>query len=125
MAELKRVGKLYKQAQSQPEAQAEPIAPPETTPAPTPEPESEPAEPITPEDAEKMREIALVWWPEMYPEILQSLVTQMFGWGAPADKYSASQIAHWLQGEEELVRDRIGELMAIRLADQYEDDEEE
>ncbi|MEG4446680.1 hypothetical protein QUB49_33825, partial [Microcoleus sp. AT9_B4] len=29
MAELKRVGKLYKQAQSQPEAQAEPIAQPE------------------------------------------------------------------------------------------------
>lgn len=86
----------------------------------------EPETAITPEDAEQMREIALVWWPEMYhPKTLQSLVTQMWGWGAPARKYSAVQIAQWLQGEDELVRDRIGELMAIRLADNYKDDEEQ
>jgi phage/plasmid-associated DNA primase len=80
---------------------------------------------IAPDDAEKMRDIALVWWPEMYPEALQSLVTQMFGWGEPAHKYSAVQIAQWLQGEDDLVKYRIGELMAKGLADNYEDDEEE
>ena len=115
----------------QPEAQAEP------TPTPTPAPETEPIaladnpqplEPekaIAPEDAEKMRDIALVWWPELYPECLQSLVTQMWGWGAPARKYSAAQIAQWLQGEDELVSSRIGELMAIGLADKCKEDEEE
>jgi hypothetical protein len=135
--ELRRIGKLYKQAQSQPEAQAEPIALPEPVTTPTapptvapPEPEPTPAKPepepaqIAPEDAVKMRDIALVWWPEMYPEGLQSLVAQMFGWGAPAKKYSASLIAQWLQGEEKLIRYRIAELMVIGLAD-YEDDEED
>ena len=87
-------------------------------PQPAPEPEI-----IAPADAEKMRDIALVWWPEMYPDALQSLVTQMFGRGAPAHKYSAVQIAWWLQGEDALVKYRIGELMAIGLADK--DDEEE
>jgi transcriptional regulator with XRE-family HTH domain len=87
-------------------------------PQPAPEPEI-----IAPADAEKMRDIALVWWPEMYPEALQSLVAQMFGWGAPAHKYSAVQIALWLQGEDHLVKYRIGELMAIGLADK-EDEEE-
>lgn len=72
-----------------------------------------------------MWDIALVWWPEMYPEGLQSLVAQMWGWGAPARKYSAAQIAQWLQEEDELVKYRIGELMAIGLAGNYEDDEEE
>jgi putative DNA primase/helicase len=106
---------------------AEPAEPaPETTPATTPEQEPEPAPGITPEDAEQMREIALVWWPEMYhPKTLQSLVTQMWGWGAPARKYSAAQIARWLQEEDELVRDRIGELMGMGLADNYKDEEEE
>ncbi len=86
----------------------------------------EPETAITPEDAEQMREIALVWWPEMYhPKTLQSLITQMFGWGAPARKYSAAQIARWLQEEDELVRDRIGELMGMGLADNYKDEEEE
>jgi len=77
------------------------------------------------EDAAKMRDIAVVWWPEMYPDALQSLIAQMFGWGAPARKYSAVQIAQWLQGEDDLVKYRIGELMAIGLADSYENDEEE
>lgn len=91
-----------------------------------PEPAELDAETITPEDAAKMRDIALVWWPELYhPETLQSLVTQMFGWGAPADKYSAVQIAQWLQGEDELVQYRIGEIMAIGLADHCEADAEE
>ncbi|MEG4306837.1 hypothetical protein [Microcoleus sp. D3_18a_C4] len=87
---------------------------PEITPAPTPEQEPELTPAIAPEDAAKMREIALVWWPEMYPEALQSLVTQMFGWNAPARKYSAVQIAGWLQGEDELVRDRISELWLLK-----------
>ena len=145
--ELKRIGKLYKQAHPSPPpiVEAEPIALPDNSPAqesaetapetaPTPEPVPEPEqtpeqtpEPaqIAPEDAEKMRDIALVWWPEMYPEALQSLVTQMFGWGAPAKKYSASLIAQWLQGEDDLVKYRIGELMANGLADNYENDDEE
>lgn len=93
----------------------------ETAQTAPPEPETV----ITPEDAEQMREIALVWWSEQYPEALQSLITQMWGWGAPARKYSAVQIARWLQGEDELVKYRIGELMAIRLADKYEKDAEE
>ena len=89
-------------------------------PQPAPEPEI-----IAPADAEKMRDIALVWWPEMYPEAVQSLVAQLFGWGAPARKYSVVQIAQWVQGEDDLVKYRIGELMAIGLADNYEDDEED
>lgn len=60
-----------------------------------------------------------------HPKTLQSLITQMFGWGAPARKYSAVQIARWLQEEDELVKYRIGELMAIGLADNYKDDEEQ
>ncbi|MEG4335723.1 hypothetical protein QUB40_27880 [Microcoleus sp. AT9_A2] len=98
---------------------------PKTTPATTPEPEPAPETPITPADAEKMRDIALVWWPEMWPEAQQSLVAQLFGWGAPARKYSPVQIARWVQGEDELVRDRIGELMAIGLANNCEADAEE
>ncbi|MEG4446706.1 hypothetical protein QUB49_33955, partial [Microcoleus sp. AT9_B4] len=107
-------------AQSQPEAQAEPIAQPEPqttqTAPPTvarPEPEPDP-ETITPEDADKMRDIALVWWPEMYPEALQSLVTQLFGWNAPGTKYDAATVTAWLAEENELVRDRISELWLLK-----------
>lgn len=88
------------------------------------EPEPEPAPEVEEADAAKMRDIALVWWPEMYPECLQSLVTQLWGWGAPARKYSAVQIARWLEEEDEVVKYRIGELMAIGLADNYKEDEE-
>lgn len=118
---------------AEPELETEPIALPATLAQPTdtsseaqPELADPDAEAIAPEDAAKMREIALVWWPELYhPETLQSLVTQMFGWNAPADKYSAVQIAQWLQGEDELVKYRIGEIMAIGLADNCEADAKE
>ena len=69
---------------------------------------------ITPEDAEKMRDIALIWWPEYYPEHLQSLITQMFGWDAPGRKYSIATIADWLETEDELVRLRITKLIHLR-----------
>ncbi|HLO46945.1 MAG TPA: AAA family ATPase [Kamptonema sp.] len=121
--ELTETTEIAQAAPPEPEL-AEPA--PETTPATTPEQEPETTPAIAPADAEKMREIALVWWPELYhPETLQSLVTQMFGWNAPADKYSAEQIAQWLQGEDELVRYRIGEIMVIGLADNCEADAEE
>ena len=38
------------------------------------------SETITPEDAEKMRDITLIWWDEYYSEQLQSLLVQMFSW---------------------------------------------
>ncbi|MEG4914522.1 DUF5906 domain-containing protein, partial [Microcoleus sp. B7-D4] len=82
-------------------------------------PESEPAvasvpEAITLEDAEKMRDIALIWWPEYRSEHLQALLTQMFGWNTPGRKYSIATIADWLEGEDELVRDRIAELIRLQ-----------
>ncbi len=99
-----------------PEPTPEPV--PETATAPTPTAEPQTAEPetaITPEDAEKMREIALVWWPEMYhPETLQSLIVQMWGWGAPGTKYDAATVTAWLALEDELVRDRISELWQLK-----------
>ncbi|MEG4074812.1 hypothetical protein QUA30_19305 [Microcoleus sp. Pol14C2] len=82
-------------------------------------PESEPAvasvpEVISSEDAEKMRDIALIWWPEYRSEHLQALLTQMFGWNTPGRKYSAATIADWLEGEDELVRARITELIRLQ-----------
>jgi hypothetical protein len=38
---------------------------------------------VSPEDAAKLRDIALVWWPEYYPDQFQNLLTQMYGWKAP------------------------------------------
>jgi hypothetical protein len=73
----------------------------------------EPAE-ITPEDAEKLREIALTWWPEYCPDQIQSLLTQMYAWQAPGAKYDVATIAEWLEGEDELVRERINALMDLR-----------
>ena len=55
-------------------------------------------------DAQKMREIALIWWDEFYPDGTQSLVTQLFGWNAPATRYPLETINQWLQEESELVR---------------------
>ncbi|MEG3970970.1 DUF5906 domain-containing protein [Microcoleus sp. T2B6] len=82
-------------------------------------PESEPAvasvpEVISPEDAEKMRDIALIWWPEYRSEHLQALLTQLFGWNTPGRKYSIATIADWLEGEDELVRERIAELIRLQ-----------
>ena len=69
---------------------------------------------IAPADAEKLREIATVWWDKYFPEQLQTLITQMFGWGAPGTKYDAATIATWLATEGAVVRERIGELIRRR-----------
>ena len=66
---------------------------------------------VSPEDAQKLRDIALIWWPQYYPEQLQNLLTQMYGWKAPGTKYDVATIVEWLQGEDDLVRDHITELI--------------
>jgi predicted P-loop ATPase len=71
-------------------------------------------EKVTDEDAQVMRDIALVWWDEYYPEQMQSLLTQMYGWQAPGAKYDMAILAEWLGGEDDLIRDRITELMHLR-----------
>ncbi|MEG4583168.1 DUF5906 domain-containing protein [Microcoleus sp. MON1_C5] len=94
-----------------PEPEAEQLAP---EPAPAGElAEPEPAQ-IAPEDAKKIRDIALIWWRQYYPEHLQNLLTQMYGWKAPGTRYDAATITAWLEGEDALVRERIGELMQQR-----------
>jgi putative DNA primase/helicase len=69
---------------------------------------------VTPEDAQQMREIAQVWWPEYYPEQMQSLLTQMYGWQAPGTRYDVATLAEWLEGEDNSIRDRITELIHRR-----------
>jgi len=69
---------------------------------------------ISPEDAQNLRDIALLWWPEYYPEQIQALITQMYGWQAPGNNYDVATIAEWLEGEDDLIRDRITELMRRR-----------
>jgi putative DNA primase/helicase len=69
---------------------------------------------VTPEDAQKMRDIALVWWPEYYPEQMQALLTQMYAWQAPGTKYNVATLAEWLEGEDDLIRDRITQLIHRR-----------
>jgi hypothetical protein len=71
-------------------------------------------EKVTPEDAQKMRDIARVWWLEYYPEQMQSLLTQMYGWQAPGTKYDVATLAEWLEGEDDLIRDRITQLIHRR-----------
>jgi len=71
-------------------------------------------EKITPEDAQVIRDIALVWWPEYYPEQMQSLVAQMYGRGAPGTKYSVATLTRWFETEVAAVRDRITELIHLR-----------
>jgi putative DNA primase/helicase len=71
-------------------------------------------EKITPKDAQTIRDIALLWWHEYYPEQMQSLVAQMYGRGAPGTKYSAAALTRWFDGEVPEVRDRITELMRLR-----------
>lgn len=97
--ELVRIGKLFKSVQKQ----IEPIAP-------KPEPETV----IAAADAEKIRDIAQIWWDEYYPEHTQSLITQMFGWQSPGQKYSQEIINQWLETEDELVRDRIYQLFNLK-----------
>jgi putative DNA primase/helicase len=77
-------------------------------------PDSPPAETITTEDAEKIRDIAEVWWLEYYPDQLQNLLTQMFGWKSPGTKYKVATIENWLEGESETVLARISELLRLR-----------
>jgi putative DNA primase/helicase len=69
---------------------------------------------VTPEDAQKMRDIALVWWPEYYPEQMQALLTQMYAWQAPGTKYDVATLAEWVEGEDEFIRERITELIHRR-----------
>jgi putative DNA primase/helicase len=69
---------------------------------------------ITPEDAQTMRDIALIWWLEYYPEQMQSLLTQLHGRQAPGTKYRVATITKWLEGEVIEVRDRISELMRLQ-----------
>jgi putative DNA primase/helicase len=80
------------------------------SPQPAPEPEI-----IAPADAEKLREIAIVWWPELYPAQIQSLLAQMYAWDAPGTRYDAATITAWLVNEDTVVRERITELMELRL----------
>ena len=92
----------------------EPLPPQEAgepQPAPITVPESET---ITPEDAEKMRDIALIWWDEYYSEQLQSLLVQMFGWKSPGTKYSREAIERWLESEGAVVRVRLDELWRMK-----------
>lgn len=72
---------------------------------------------VAPEDELKIREIALTWWDEYYPEQMQALLTQMYGWQAPGTKYDAATLVEWLEGEPALVRDRITELIHRRGED--------
>jgi putative DNA primase/helicase len=71
-------------------------------------------EKVTPDDAQKIRDIARLWWLEYYPEQMQALLTQMYGWQGPGTKYDVATLAEWLEGEDELIRDRITELMHRR-----------
>jgi len=108
--------------ESQQQPVREPIAPAGLEPVPPQKPgEPQPAqiampesETITPEDAEKMRDIALIWWDEYYSEQLQSLLGQMFGWKAPGTKYSREAIKRWLESEDAVVRVRLDELWRMK-----------
>jgi predicted P-loop ATPase len=88
---------------------------PNTQSEPTPTPESEAkAELINPIDAQKIRDVALIWWDEYYPQHTGSLVAQMFGWQSPGTKHAQEIIKQWLETEDELVRDRISQLFDLR-----------
>jgi putative DNA primase/helicase len=71
-------------------------------------------EKVTPDDAQKIRDIARLWWSEYYPEQMQALFTQMYGWQAPGTKYDVATLTEWLEGEDNLIRDRITELIHRR-----------
>jgi DNA primase len=68
----------------------------------TPEPHS----PISPSDAQQIREIALIWWDEL---LSQSLNAQMAG---HIRKYGLPTLVDWLAAQSNaLVRERIGRLL--------------
>jgi hypothetical protein len=71
-------------------------------------------EKVTDEDAQTMRSIAVDFWPEYYPERIQGLITQMYGWQAPGTKYDNAILAEWLQGEDDVIRNRLTELIRLR-----------
>jgi predicted P-loop ATPase len=71
-------------------------------------------EKVTDEDAQAMRDLALVWWSEYYPKQIQGLITQMYGWQAPGTRYDVAVLTKWLQGEDDLIRDRLTELIRFR-----------
>jgi hypothetical protein len=66
---------------------------------------------IDPTDAEKMRDIASIWWQQYYPQGMQSLITQMFGWDSPGRKYIRYAIKRWLKGQSAQIQERIGKLL--------------
>ncbi|MEG4350243.1 virulence-associated E family protein [Microcoleus sp. LAD1_D3] len=78
----------------------------------TPEPVAEQL--ISEEDAQKIREIALIWWNEYHPDRMQALLTQMYGWQTPGTKYDVAVIIQWLEGESAEIRDRINQLITLR-----------
>ncbi len=69
---------------------------------------------ISEEDAEKLRDIALIWWNEYHPERMQALLTQMYGWQTPGTKYDVAVIVQWLEGESAETRDRINQLITLK-----------
>jgi hypothetical protein len=71
-------------------------------------------EKVTDEDAQAMRSIAVDFWPEYYPDQKQSLLTQMYGRQAPGTRYDVAILVEWLQGEDDLIRDRLTELIRFR-----------
>ncbi|MEG4596022.1 virulence-associated E family protein [Microcoleus sp. F8_C2] len=97
----------------------EPTEPVTDAPTDTPadvvgEPPPPPIEQIEQIDAEKMREIALIWWDEFYPEQMQSLISQMYAWKAPGTKYSQEAIDCWLKTQDEIVKERITEIIEAK-----------
>ena len=73
-----------------------------------------PIEQIEEIDAEKMREIALIWWDEFYPEQMQSLISQLYAWKAPGTKYSQEAIDCWLNTQDEIVKERISQIIEAK-----------
>jgi hypothetical protein len=71
-------------------------------------------EKVTDEDAQAMRSIAMDFWSEYYPEQIQSLIVQMYGWQAPGTRYDVAILVEWLQGEDDLIRDRLTKLIRLR-----------
>jgi putative DNA primase/helicase len=96
------------------ELTAKPIALADNPPEPEPAETAPTLETMAPTDAEKLREIATVWWDKYFPEQLQTLITQMFGWGAPGTKYSREAIERWLESEDAVVRSRLDELWRMK-----------
>ena len=84
----------------------------------TPETQTELIDPI---DAQKIRDIAQIWWDEFYPEHTQSLIIQMFSWNSPGQKYSQTIINQWLETEDELVNNRITQLFTIKNSSHTEE----